>query len=125
MHSYKLQTSNFLEVRLRSNDNWTDASPLPNLVTAREIHTAAFTLQSKVANVWANGWLWLMAWNDKNGFDQIIPPTLCMGKKDVLCWKDDEFILLEFSVSRAWNVIRPVQVEVEWHPVVWFSQCIP
>ncbi|GJU36268.1 hypothetical protein Tco_1184622 [Tanacetum coccineum] len=45
--------------------------------------------------------------------------------EDTIRWQDSNGILSDFSVRKAWEVIRPMGDVVLWHRIVWFSYYIP
>ncbi|XP_071695374.1 uncharacterized protein [Rutidosis leptorrhynchoides] len=53
-----------------------------------------------------------------------IPPVLS-SVPDKYGWKDSQGMVHDFSVSRAWNSLRPQGNKVPWFSVVWYSQCVP
>lgn len=102
-------------------------SPLCKLISAREIHSAGFTLQSKVVDIWDNRWTWPSSWNARYGLGNISNPNLIANKKDCICicWRDEKGFLTDFSVKVAWHSLCQRMLEVDWWRIVWFSQCIP
>ncbi|GKA83475.1 protein LAZ1, partial [Tanacetum coccineum] len=86
-----------------------------------------FNLNSKVADLISNdGWIWPQDWIDKYPvFNIIPPPNLDANSIDIFRWKDLKGVMLEFSVSRAWEAFRPCSIEVMWYRIVRFSHSIP
>ncbi|KAJ0616007.1 putative reverse transcriptase zinc-binding domain-containing protein [Helianthus annuus] len=53
------------------------------------------------------------------------PPNLNTNRLDTISWIDNEGKEVQYSSKAVWNTIRVRGPRVEWHNVVWFSQCIP
>ncbi|GKB13219.1 homeodomain-like protein, partial [Tanacetum coccineum] len=45
--------------------------------------------------------------------------------QDCFLWRDINGNMKILSVKLAWEALRPRDVEVVWHKMVWFSHCIP
>nr|GEU42773.1 hypothetical protein [Tanacetum cinerariifolium] len=81
---------------------WCNASPLYNIISARDIARAGFSLALKVRECIHGGmWSW---------------PTDWMGKYP---------ILNSIPVPLVWDSIRSRDNEVPWYNLVWFPSCIP
>lgn len=106
-------------------DNWSNIGPLDQYVTPREIHDVGFNLKSRVADIWNNGWNWPHNWNSKAGLNMINDINITIGANDCTLWRDTQDKLVEFSVKNAWDTLRQRQDNVDWHRIMWFSQCIP
>ncbi|XP_071705361.1 uncharacterized protein [Rutidosis leptorrhynchoides] len=107
------------------HDTWTDYGPLSEHITHRYVTSAGYSDDTKVADLIFNaGWQWPDPWIDK--FPMLMnvrPPDL--SKSDVMCWRQSDGNLVDFSTKEAWETFRPRATKVIWHSVVWFSQCIP
>ncbi|XP_021991389.1 uncharacterized protein LOC110888157 [Helianthus annuus] len=83
-------------------------------------------MESKFSDIYSNGsWRWPVAWRDTFPvliqLDQLIFDS---NKEDKLLWRSgDQF--REFSSAGVWESIRHRHLDVQWCPIVWFSQCIP
>lgn len=70
-------------------------------------------MNDKVVDVIHNGdWRWKTDWTD------IQPPLLDPNKDDMLFWKDLNGNLKPFSVTLAWDSIRPRSALVPWVNIV-------
>ena len=69
--------------------------------------------------------MWTTEWNHKYLVLNSLIPIMLNDSEDKLWWKDMDGNLHKFSVSHAWQAIRPHAPVIEWFDVVWFSQCIP
>nr|GEV87688.1 hypothetical protein [Tanacetum cinerariifolium] len=108
-------------------DRWCVASPLCNLISARDITRAGFSLTSKVRECIHGGmWCWPNDWLIKYPILSTIPVSVLNdAKMDVLKWRNSDGSFDTFSVQRVWESIRPRDNEVPWYDLVWFSSCIP
>ncbi|GJW73851.1 homeodomain-like protein [Tanacetum coccineum] len=52
-------------------------------------------------------------------------PSLEEFKLDVIKWRDSNEVFFNFTITNAWEALRPRGNEVPWHMVVWFSHGIP
>ena len=68
-------------------------------------------------------WAWPINWSSR--FTSGVPPLLESSKSDVVKWKNSEGKVMDFSVSVAWEDLRPRSSKVIWFSMVWFNQCIP
>ncbi|GJW36520.1 hypothetical protein Tco_0059440, partial [Tanacetum coccineum] len=57
--------------------------------------------------------------------DLVIPKVLVDLQLDMPQWRDINGNLLNFSIKCVWEALRPLDIEVPWHQLVWFSHCIP
>nr|GEW44805.1 reverse transcriptase domain, reverse transcriptase zinc-binding domain protein [Tanacetum cinerariifolium]GEX35663.1 reverse transcriptase domain, reverse transcriptase zinc-binding domain protein [Tanacetum cinerariifolium] len=108
-------------------DRWYVASPLCNIISARDIARSGFSLTSKVCECIHGGiWSWPNDWMVKYPILSSIPVrVLNDAKPDVLEWRNNDGSFDTFSVQRVWETIRPRDNEVPWYDLVWFSSCIP
>ncbi|GJZ17783.1 putative reverse transcriptase domain-containing protein, partial [Tanacetum coccineum] len=108
-------------------DNWCLHSPLSLRITPRDASNAGFNLACRVADFGVNGeWNWPQTWTLKVPDIAFIPaPNLDPNKRDVIQWRSKNGRLSMFSVSKAWEDLRPREFEVRWTRVVWYSHCIP
>ena len=108
-------------------DRWSALSPLANIVSNRDINRAGFHSSSKVVDVLDNGsWNWPIEWQDKYPMVySLTVPTLDPNSRDLLVWRNQNDVEMQFSVATIWDAIRPRGEEVDWYKVVWFSHCIP
>ncbi|XP_021996985.1 uncharacterized protein LOC110894117 [Helianthus annuus] len=107
-------------------DSWSHLGPLNQIISPRAIANAGFNMDSKFSDIYSNcTWRWPAAWRDifpvLIQLDQL---TFDSNKEDKLLWRSgDQF--REFSSAGVWDSIRHRELDVEWCPIVWFSQCIP
>ncbi|GKA92258.1 retrotransposon protein, putative, ty1-copia subclass [Tanacetum coccineum] len=96
-------------------------------LSPRDITNEGYHLQNCVANLVSNeGWSWPQAWLLKAPDLGSIPvPVLVDSQLDKPQWRDINGNLSNFSVKCAWEALRPRDIEVPWHQLVWFSHCIP
>ncbi|GJU31412.1 hypothetical protein Tco_1175001 [Tanacetum coccineum] len=108
-------------------DRWCSISPIANVVSARDIHHARFSLDSKVTDLISNNtWIWPVEWGMKYPILlSVTVPSLDANVRDVLEWRNSMGIARPFSVSLVWNCIRPMHEDVDWCEIVWFSHAIP
>ena len=108
-------------------DSWCSQSPLIRYLTPRDITREGFSIHSCVADlVVNNAWIWPQAWLLKAqelGIIQV--PCLEESRPDLPVWRASNGKLLAFSVSSAWEELRPRGMEVSWYRVAWFTHCIP
>nr|XP_043625583.1 uncharacterized protein LOC122597008 [Erigeron canadensis] len=103
-------------------DNWC-YGPLISHISPRIINNVGFHLNTKVAEVIDNEvWAWPTSWN--TFFPNLVPFPLVNGVTDRVFWKNRYGLLLQFSVSVAWEDLRQRSNEVSWHRLVWFPQYI-
>ncbi|GJS10956.1 protein LAZ1 [Tanacetum coccineum] len=108
-------------------DRWSDACPLINFLSPRDIHREGFHLNNVVADLIANeAWAWPLSWlNKAPDIGLIATPGLDVGQHDIRQWRDHNGNLSSFSVAKAWEAIRPRGNQVAWCRIVWFSHNIP
>jgi hypothetical protein len=108
-------------------DSWCDLSPLSLIVSSRDIHRAGFFPDSKVSDiVRGNGWAWPNQWSVRyHSLNSIAVPHLLNHMDDRLVWRNSDGSFKHFSVSLAWECIRPRGSVVGWSHVVWFTHRIP
>ncbi|GKC88006.1 reverse transcriptase domain, reverse transcriptase zinc-binding domain protein [Tanacetum coccineum] len=100
--------------------------PLSDVISMRDIHRAGFNAVTKVRDIALDGsWHFPSEWHSK--YPNLNMPTvpLFTDLEDVLEWRDLKGGVHPFSVSIAWDCIRPRQDKVDWSDVVWFSNYIP
>ncbi|XP_071740126.1 uncharacterized protein [Rutidosis leptorrhynchoides] len=106
-------------------DTWTDYGPLSDYITHRDIAREGYKKDTKVAElVNSDGWHWPHAWIQK--FPMLMnirPPDF--ARNDLICWRQYDGKLVDFSTKEAWESLRPRAPKVEWYYLVWFPQCIP
>ncbi|GJY12343.1 putative reverse transcriptase domain-containing protein [Tanacetum coccineum] len=108
-------------------DNRCLHSPLSLRITPRDVSNAGFNLACRVADFVVNSvWNWPQTWTLKVHDIAFIPaPNLDPNKRDLIHWRSKNGRLSMFSVSKAWEDLRPRGFEVRWTRVVWYSHCIP
>ncbi|XP_071708702.1 uncharacterized protein [Rutidosis leptorrhynchoides] len=73
----------------------------------------------------AQGWAWPHDWVMKYPVLPSMDVVQFSEGCDILLWRSNDGSLSPFSVARMWDVLRLRAIEVEWHSIVWYSQCIP
>ncbi|GJZ38522.1 putative reverse transcriptase domain, reverse transcriptase zinc-binding domain protein [Tanacetum coccineum] len=108
-------------------DRWSDACPLINFLSPRDIHREGFHLKNVVADLIVNGtWAWPLMWLSKApDLGLIVALVVDMGQPDASQWRDRNGNLSLFSVAKAWEAIRAHGNQVTWSWIVWFSHNIP
>nr|GEV37706.1 retrotransposon protein, putative, Ty1-copia subclass [Tanacetum cinerariifolium] len=97
-------------------DSWCPQSPLNRYLTPRDISREGFSIKNCVADlVVDNNWIWPQAWLLKApDLGLIAAPILDVNRPDVHQWKASNGKILAFSVSCAWEELRPRSLEVSW-----------
>lgn len=107
-------------------DMWCHLSPIRDMLTARDITRAGFTLSDSVFDVIENGtWKWPTDWFSR--FPDLVNlsvPNLLNDTDDGLLWHDVDGNLIRFSVACAWDSLRLRADLVNWVNIPWFSHCI-
>ena len=93
------------------HDFWNPLGPLLPLFGERILYDSVIHKNAYVAFV-MNGARW------NNCYDYILDTS----REDVISWTQS--LTGVFTVSSAWNTIRPRRTMVHWHAVVWFSHAI-
>ncbi|XP_071704187.1 uncharacterized protein [Rutidosis leptorrhynchoides] len=120
IHAYHLSTRNFWDVPVKADISWSE------VISWRDIFQAGFNTNTLLCNIVdQNQWAWPITWVSKYPALQQIEIPVFSDTSDVLQWKAQDGKLSYFSVSTAYESIRPCAPLVEWFDVVWFSQCIP
>ncbi|GJV69830.1 RNA-directed DNA polymerase, eukaryota, reverse transcriptase zinc-binding domain protein [Tanacetum coccineum] len=85
-------------------DMWCNSSPLYNIISARDIARAGFSLASKVRECIHGGlWSWPNDWLVKYPtLNSILVPVLNDAKSNVLEWRKSDGSYSPFSVQRMW-----------------------
>ncbi|GJU13779.1 putative reverse transcriptase domain, reverse transcriptase zinc-binding domain protein [Tanacetum coccineum] len=108
-------------------DTWCSHCPLSNFLSHRDITNEGFNNKTCVAElVSSEGWQWPQTWLLKAPDLGLVPvPNLVADRPDIFRWRNRDGVFSDFSVSNAWEAIRPRGIEVGWSRIVWFSHCIP
>ncbi|GKA17405.1 retrotransposon protein, putative, ty1-copia subclass [Tanacetum coccineum] len=108
-------------------DRWCTQGLIIRYLSPRDITNEGYRLQNCIADLVSNeGWSWPQAWLLKAPDLGSIPvPVLVDSQLDKPQWRDINGNLSNFSVKCAWEALRPRDIEVPWHQLVWFSHCIP
>ncbi|GKA58044.1 hypothetical protein Tco_0757232 [Tanacetum coccineum] len=90
-------------------DMWCPQSPLIRFLSPRDINREGFHLQNCVADMIADGvWIWPQSWLLKAPKLGLIPvPILEHSRPDQAQLCETNSNLVEFSVSRDWEALRP------------------
>ncbi|GJU75163.1 protein LAZ1 [Tanacetum coccineum] len=121
IHAYKLNGRTIWDVPEKADMSW------GCFLTVRDITREGFHVNSLVADMVANGaWMWPHAWLLKSPILGTLPvPNLDNNSIDIVKWRDLSGNMKDFSIKRAWEIIRPRGMLVFWHQVVWFEHNIP
>ncbi|GJW44645.1 hypothetical protein Tco_0073444 [Tanacetum coccineum] len=107
-------------------DRWCDIGPLCYMISTRDMYRAGLTPLSKVKDIIYNGsWNWPVVLIEKYPFLATCSVPIVNGSPDAIVWHSNMGDFKPFSVSQVWSSIRPRDVKVDWHGVVWFQACIP
>ena len=107
------------------HDFWNPLGPILPLFGERILYDSAIHRNAHVVSVMDGArWNWPVTVSTdlialKNSFSDYIVDT---SREDVISWT--QFPTGAFTVSSAWNTIRPRGPLVHWHTVVWFSHAI-
>ncbi|GKA54272.1 putative reverse transcriptase domain-containing protein [Tanacetum coccineum] len=107
-------------------DTWCSHCPLSNFLSHWDIMNEGFNNKTCVAElVSSEGWQWPQTWLLKAPDLGLVPvPNLVADRPDIFRWRNQDGVFSDFSVSNAWEAIRPRGIEVGWSRIVWFSHCI-
>ena len=107
------------------HDFWNPLGPILPHFEERILYDSAIHKNARVAEV-IDGTKW--NWPVTVSADLIALKNNCAGyildphREDVISWTQSKSGV--FTVSSAWNAIRPRRPLVHWHAAVWFSQSI-
>ena len=107
------------------HDFWNPLGPILPLFGERILYDSAIHKNSRVVEV-IDGTRW--NWSVTVSADLIALKSsyasylLNTNREDVISWTQSASGV--FTVSSAWNSIRPRKPQVHWHAAVWFSQSI-
>ena len=107
------------------HDFWNPMGPLLSVFGERIVYDSAIQRDALVASV-LDGPRW--NWPVANSADLITIKNSCAdivlddSRDDIISWTQTQSGI--FSVSSAWNTIRPRSCKVEWYSAVWFNQAI-
>ncbi|XP_071728987.1 uncharacterized protein [Rutidosis leptorrhynchoides] len=107
------------------HDSWNDYGPLASVIDSRDIRRAGFIGNATVSSFLSNNsWSCPQSWYSKYPMlaNIAVPDT---SKHDSVRWRGTEGDLINFSVTAAWDSLRPRAPVVSWYNSVWFQQCIP
>nr|GEV71134.1 hypothetical protein [Tanacetum cinerariifolium] len=107
-------------------DLWCSLGNLSNIISNRDIYSAGFRLDAKVADlIQQDEWVWLGTWYVK------YPLLANVQVSNISDAMDDRYIRnlnnkeVKFSVAEMWECIGHKNTEVSWFHVVWFPSHIP
>ncbi|GJY15051.1 reverse transcriptase domain-containing protein [Tanacetum coccineum] len=107
-------------------DTWCNVGPLYNIISARDIARAGFTLASKVRDcVSGDEWCWPSDWAARYPILSNVQVPNLVHQPDKLTWRNNDGSYNAFSVNGVWDSIRPHDNEVLWYDLVWYPTCIP
>ncbi|GJW88663.1 RNA-directed DNA polymerase, eukaryota, reverse transcriptase zinc-binding domain protein [Tanacetum coccineum] len=108
-------------------DNWNKAGPLNGIVTPREIYDAGMNIDTTVAELSVSGeGEWPEGWENEYPILNLYKiPRLQEGKVDEIVWVDNSGQERVFGTRCVWKDLCCSGSKVEWHKIVWFSECIP
>ncbi|GJX92708.1 hypothetical protein Tco_0347294 [Tanacetum coccineum] len=103
-------------------DNWCSYCPLSRLLSPRDITREGFHLKSCIVDLILNGvWSWPLSWLIKApDMGLIAVPYLKESWTDIIQWRDLAGTLSSFSISKAWEVLRP---QGSTEAMVWAYVC--
>ncbi|GJR62664.1 probable L-cysteine desulfhydrase, chloroplastic [Tanacetum coccineum] len=107
-------------------DRWHQCGPLSNCITRREIYDARFKDNNCVADLIKNGrWKWPKEWWEKFPMLKSINVPCLTDKSDQVVWIRNNGKSDKFAIRDVWLDLRTQFPKVDWHHIVWFSQCNP
>ncbi|XP_071708914.1 uncharacterized mitochondrial protein AtMg00310-like [Rutidosis leptorrhynchoides] len=98
-------------------DSWSSIGTIVDIIPTNEIQSLGFTMKETVCDL-ANGTSWPTGWLQVYPSLNSINIPLLSNHEDKLCWKDSDNRLMDCSVSRIWDTIRPRVAVVPWFRVV-------
>ncbi|GJR45485.1 RNA-directed DNA polymerase, eukaryota, reverse transcriptase zinc-binding domain protein [Tanacetum coccineum] len=107
-------------------DKWHQCGPLSDNISRREIYDARFQDDDCVADLIDNGrWKWPNNWLSKfSMLESIVVPYL-NENQDKVVWINNNNKSIKFAIKDVWMDLRTQHSKVDWHHIVWFSQCNP
>ncbi|GJR54546.1 hypothetical protein Tco_1405067 [Tanacetum coccineum] len=100
-------------------DKWSSVGPLADIVSSRDFHRGGFSSSSTVRDlIDGNAWKWPAHWTVKY---PLLETLVCPGlsnEDDKVVWTDTNDSDVDFSVSTAWECIRPRSNIVVWYNVL-------
>ncbi|GJU01456.1 RNA-directed DNA polymerase, eukaryota, reverse transcriptase zinc-binding domain protein [Tanacetum coccineum] len=107
-------------------DKWHQLGPLSNIITRREIYDARFKDNDCVFDMIENGrWRWPSEWWEKFPVLKSINVPCISEKSDQSVWIRSNGKSGKFAIRDVWLDLRTQYPKVNWHKIVWFSQCNP
>ncbi|GJV25515.1 hypothetical protein Tco_1378210 [Tanacetum coccineum] len=115
---YQLCGHSFWDIPIRADASWSWRNPLAKFILPRDVSNAGFNMSCKVADFVANKeWHWPQPWLLKApNIGTMSAPILDPTSSDLIQWKNRKGVLSLFSVSKAWEELRPRGFEV-WYYV--------
>lgn len=108
------------------HDSWTGSGPLINFFSYREISAMGFSGKERVADFYVNGqWKWPCGLLEKVPGCLEEGPLIDRNIEDKVFWRSRNGTRNSFKTSLVWKDIRIRGPRVQWHCLVWFSNCIP
>ncbi|GJT90625.1 RNA-directed DNA polymerase, eukaryota, reverse transcriptase zinc-binding domain protein [Tanacetum coccineum] len=109
------------------HDKWSNASPLSDIVSARERFSAGLNNNNTVREiVGEEGWLWPEEWLDSHPELQNVQiPIFHSDSDDKAVWITNNGDVRKFEMKTVWNDLCNEGVDVEWYSMVWFPQLVP
>ena len=107
------------------HDFWNPLGPILPLFGERILYDSAIHMNAYVASIMdGERWNWPVTVSVdlialKNSYSDYILDTF---REDVISWSQSPTGV--FTISSAWNSIRPHRPMVHWHAVVWFPHAI-
>ncbi|GJZ91817.1 hypothetical protein Tco_0663882 [Tanacetum coccineum] len=102
-------------------DNWSEIGPLSQHITYRDLYDERLDNGLKVSDMVDNvGWKWPNDWYEK--FPMITSlnvPNITAGIDDKLVWKNNNGMIIEFSVSSVYHDLRRQNPIVPWWKLIW------
>nr|GEW38843.1 hypothetical protein [Tanacetum cinerariifolium] len=100
---------------------------LSQFLSPRDILNEGYSIKLCVTDLVVDGaWNWPQSWLIKDPTLGLIPAlSLVTTRHNTMKWYDANGNMIDFSVKRAWEAMRPRRNEVIWFHTVWFSHAIP
>ena len=107
------------------HDTWHKNGPLSQFNSKRDIYDARLCDNDKVADLLENGeWRWPDEWYVK--FPELYLfniPTITDEHYKVV-WKTKKDKFTDFKIKDVWEDMKINYPIIQWHKVIWFSQCL-
>ncbi|GKC01404.1 RNA-directed DNA polymerase, eukaryota, reverse transcriptase zinc-binding domain protein [Tanacetum coccineum] len=107
-------------------DRWNQCGPLSNIINRRDIYDARLKTTDCVANmIEEERWKWPSEWLGKFPVLREIKIPILNQNQDQIVWINSKGRHVKFTIRDVWMDMRSQYDKVDWHHIIWFSQCTP